>query len=242
MSLGLYETRARRKRRVRWAIVKWLVAFALIVAAGAFAYDTGSKLGQQKAITLEAELQATNQRLAELVREKDSLQVSLEQSRANLAELEARYAKDVPSGPLAEILSLARAKLSEGIDPDRIAFLLGEVEKERQCDPEPVQKRFLVTTPLSTGGNDSIRFADGVLVVTAEGESAITSDGRPEAWFDPALPVTLRFADLNGQVSEASGVLPLNHSLVTRGREYRFNAVPGARGFVQVAGDSCVFP
>lgn len=242
MSLGLYETRARRKRRVRWAIAKWVIGLALIVAAGVFAYRTGSTLGQQKAVALEQELRGTSDRLAELVKEKGDLQAALDQAKAELASLQARYEQDVPSGPLAEILGLAQDKLREGVKPGRIAFLLGAVEKQRDCDPAPAEKRFLVTTPLSTGGNDSVSFADGAIVITAEGESAITSDGRPEAWFDPALPVTLRFADLDGRVAEASGVLPLRHSLVTRGREYRFNVVPGARGFVQVTGDSCVFP
>ena len=242
MTLGLYETRARRKRRMRWAVVKWMLALAAIVAAGAFAYDTGSKLGQQRAITLEAELEATSERVAELVREKDGLQVALEQTRNSLADLEERYGKDVPSGPLAEIQALARDKLGEGIEAERILFVLGAVEQQRDCDAAPLEKRFLVSTPLSVGGNDSVGFADGTLVVTAEGESALTADGKPEAWFDPALPVTLRFASLDGRVSEASGVLPLRHSQVTGGREYRFNAVPGARGFIQVTGDSCVFP
>lgn len=103
-------------------------------------------------------------------------------------------------------------------------------------------KRFIVRTPLHSGANDSVDFGGGAVTVTAKGNSAADANGNPEAWFDPAAPVTLRATLIDGSASEATGMLPLNHAVVAGDREHRFAVTAGATGFVNVAGETCAYP
>ena len=242
MTLGLYETRARRARRIRWAIVKWILVLAAIGAAGVYGYGTGATLEQRKVAALNDEIEHLSERVGDLQAEQGSLQVALAKSNNNLAEVTERYESDVPNGPLAELLEKVRARLEAGVTMERLSFLVGAAENERDCDGSPLEKRFLLTTPLSTEGNDFVRFAEGTIIITGDGPPAFTAAGEEEAWFDPAKPITLRFEKPDGDVEEMNGLLPLSHSLVVGDREYRFKIVAGERGFVRVVADSCAFP
>ena len=242
MTLGLYETRARRARRIRWAVFKWILVLAAIGAAGVYGYGTGSTLEQRKVAALNDEIEHLSERLGDLQAEQGSLQVALAKSNSKLAEVTERYERDVPNGPLAELLDEVRARLDAGVTMERLSFLVGAAENERDCDGAPLEKRFLLTTPLSTEGNDFVRFAEGTIIITGDGPPALSSAGEEEAWFDPAKPITLRFEKPDGSLEEKQGRLPLSHALVVGDREYRFKVVAGERGFVRVVSDSCAFP
>ena len=56
MTLGLYETRVRRRRRVRWAAVRWMLTGATVVGAAAFAYQVGSSQEQHQLIEFRAQV------------------------------------------------------------------------------------------------------------------------------------------------------------------------------------------
>jgi len=148
----------------------------------------------------------------------------------------------VPTGRVATLLNNLREKLDAGVDQDRLAFLIASAANPRTCDEQPVTKRFLVRTPLYQGANDSVSFADGAIVVTAEGVAATDAQGRVEAWFDPAKPVTLHLTRIGGDTVDKTGMLPLHVSLVAGQSEYRFAAVEGPQGFVQISGDRCDYP
>jgi len=242
MTLGLYETRARRARRIRWAIVKWILVLAAISAAGVYGYVSGTTLEQRKVAALNDEIEHLSRRLEDLQAEQGSLQAALAKSNSKLAEVTARYERDVPNGPLAEIIARVQERLEAGVALERIGFLVGAAENERDCKGAPVEKRFLLTTPLSNGGNDFVRFASGTIIITGAGVPAFNADGQEEAWFDPGKPITLRFERPDGKVEETQGRLPISRSLVVGDREHRFKIVAGERGFVRVVADSCAFP
>lgn len=243
MSLGLHETRSRRKRRVRWAVAKWVLALALIVAAGVFAYQTGTGLAEREVRSLSREIAALTARAEELQAQNTDLQANVILVDRRLEEAQARYKKDVPTGRMAELLDRLEAKLKAGVSLDRLQFLIDSADNPRDCAAEPATKRFLVQTPLYSGANDSVTFANGTLTVTAQGESAVNEAGQVEAWFDPAKPVAVRFTQIGGKVTEAAGKLPVHASVVFGGNEYRFTVVAaGTRGFVQASGDRCKYP
>ena len=243
MSLGLHETRVRRKRRIRWVIAKWVLALALIVAAGVFAYQTGTGLAEREVRNLTREIADLSTKAEDLQKQNTDLQAKVILIQRRLEEAQARYKKDVPTGRMAELLGRLQAKLDAGVKADRLQFLIDSADNPRDCEPEPATKRFLVQTPLYSGANDSVSFANGALTVTAQGESATNDAGQVEAWFDVAKPVTVRFTRIGGKVSEETGKLPLHTSIVFGGNEYRFTAVAAnTRGFVQVTGDRCKYP
>ena len=122
----------------------------------------------------------------------------------------------MPEGFYEDMLSDLREKRAAGVSEERLAFLIATAEDVEDCSEDTATKRFLVRTPISQGANDSIAFGDGAL--------------------------TLTVTALGGAESVAEGLLPLHHAVIEDGREYRFTARAGARGFLEVTGTSCAFP
>jgi hypothetical protein len=237
------EPRRRRRRRFFLRLLRVLVVLALFVASLGYAYQIGLS---QKAAEVErlrddlSRMQMTGESMAG--RSAQAMERAEQIARA-MAELEARYHAEVPEGELRDILDLVRAKKAQGVPGERIAFVLGAVTRERECDPEVTTRRFLVQTPIGGGAAAVVAFADNRITVTGNGVSARNAQNQPEAWFDPAQPVELRFGLLGGASDTASGVLPLSHSLVVDGRAWRFTAKPGQqRGFLEITGQSCAYP
>ncbi|TVR99742.1 MAG: hypothetical protein EA406_02650 [Rhodospirillales bacterium] len=242
MSLGLHEDRRRRKRKARWYLAKWLVTFALIGAAGAYAYESGSRLAEHQVTRLEEEVRSLTDEVADLRREAIEQQRVIEAARVEAEELRRRYDRDVPTGELRELFDLMQARLDEGLPLDRLRFVMAQASVQRDCDGRPTTKRFVVRTPLYQGRDHTVSFADGTITVTGVGAPARDAAGNPEAWFDVTEPVTLRIAHIGGTGGETTGLLPLNHAIVIGDTEHRFSAVPGPRGFVEITADRCRYP
>lgn len=242
MSLGLHETRTRRKRRVRWAIAKWVIALSAILAAGVVAYKSGSSLAQREVNSLKHEIDELTTTVETLQSENTDLAANVIVVEKRLKDAQARYEQDVPTGEMAALFQKLQAKKESGVATERLEFLIESAENPRDCTPEATDKRFLVQTPLYQGANDAVRFADGKITVTASGEAATDAAGNVEAWFDQAQPVTVRFIRIGGKTSEETGKLPIHASVVIDSYEYRFAVEAGPRGFVRVTGDRCNYP
>jgi hypothetical protein len=152
-----------------------------------------------------------------------------------------RYAAEIPSGAAADLLAQVRAQLSAGVDPERLAFLIEAAALDEACQDEPVTKRFMPRTPISTGPLSYIRFGDRV-TITGEGESARNEAGLAEAWFDPARPIRLQFRTMDGATTTIEGTVPLTHQMVIDGMEYRFSAVSAEPRFVEMTAQICALP
>ncbi len=242
MAIGLKEGRRMAARARRWTLVKRLLLLAALLAVGVFAYETGATRTEFRIGRLEDRLKDQNIAIARLEDEKaklDSLRLAAVQ---NEKALQALYDRDVPTGARKALYEMLVERIDAGLGEDRIAFLLREAEPEPACDPEPVTKRFVLATPLHDGANTSAQFAAGAITVTGTGEADLTEAGLPQAWFDPAAAVTLRFTAIGGDATEAEGKLPLDHSVRLAGDEYRFAARAGARSFVRITALRCDFP
>lgn len=242
MSLGFREERKRKKRRFRWTLMKWVLALCLIGAAGIYAYQSGSRLAESRIGQLQQEIESLSGTVDELRQRNAEQLAAVAAEKAEAEQWRQRYEEDVPKGELKTLFDLLRGKLSDGVKAERLRFVISAAANKRECDRRPEIKRFIVRTPLYRGSDDTVWFADGSISVTASGVSARDAQGNPEAWFDPAQPITVRLSHIGGKVEEFSGTLPLQHSTVIGNREYRFNLMPAARGFVQVAADSCRYP
>jgi len=243
MSLGLHETRQRRQRRFRWAVTKWVVTLGLILAAGVFAYRTGTGLAERKVTTLAREIVTLSDKAAALQQQNTGLRANEIVLEERLRDARTLYDRDVPAGRMAALLGQLKAKLEKGVELARLEFLIASADNPRECEEVPATKRFLVQTPLYKGANDSVSYDKGTITVTAQGESAVSATGQVEAWYDPAKPVTAHFTAIGGRVKGSSGTLPI-HATVVHGRyEYRFTMIAAnTRGFVIVTGDRCNYP
>ncbi len=242
MSLGLSESRWRRRRSVRWKVVKAVLVLMLLLTAGLFAYETGQIAARMPMTKLEKQVAELNQSVAALQQKNAELAADAEAARQSETQWQNRYQEEVPTGQSKELFEILRERMAAGVETKRLAFVIESTGNIRTCDKKPVTKRFLVQTPLYRGANDSVTFGGESITVTAKGDNAATSDGRAEAWFDPAKPVTVQFAEIGGRTTERSGKLPLHHSVVVSGSEYRFTIQNGPQGFVKVSGERCNFP
>lgn len=241
MSLGFRDQREAKRRR--WRLITRLFALAVLAALGIFAYRSGMFLAERETVRLRGEAERLTAEVAALADAKARAEEQAAAARQAEAQWRERYEAEVPTGKERELLDAIRDQTAMGAELARIEFLIAMAAKERACDPDTVTKRFLPRTPISVGASDAVTFADGAIVVTGQGESATDENGNPEAWFDVGKPATVRFVQAGGEASEATGLLPLHHSVVRGDSEYLFNIVAGERqGFVTVTAARCAFP
>jgi cell division protein FtsB len=242
MSLGLRENRRRRRREARWKIIRWFFIIGCIVAAGAYAYQTGSRLAARNIASLEQQLSESSQRTTDLEAQLQAQREQVSSERARAEEWRQRYERDVATGEIKSLFELVRTKIDDGLTSQRLRFILEQTESRRDCDANLQVKRLQVQTPLSGGTRSQAAFANGSVTIGIIGAPARDNAGNPEAWFDVTRPVTVRLTRPGGKATEAVGPLPLHPALVHGDREYRFSIVAGARGIAEVTMERCQFP
>jgi hypothetical protein len=243
--IGSYSTfgerRRRRRRQVRWGILRFLFGLAAVAMVGGYGYQVGVSADQAWTDKLAADLQRSQEDNLVLRDQLAETVLHASAARAALVDLQRRYEAEVPDGALAGLLERVERQLRAGVDQARLAFLIDAAGQHAGCPEAPVTKRFRPRTPLSTGPVGAVRFWDRIMV-TALAESALSERGQPEAWYDPAKPVRLGFQTLDGRELAVEGPLPLHHSVLVDGTEYRFSAIPGPTSFVEITGQACPLP
>ena len=245
MTLGHGLHGGRKKRGPSAArVVAWIVGLAFIIAIGAWSYRTGSSLARQEEARLRTEVATLTETMDTLEERNTALNAALERAQTEKAEVETRYARDVPDADTARIVELVRARRAEGVPADRIAEVVRAASVQWRCTGDPVTRRFLIRTPLTTTpGNDVAGFANNTITVTGTGVSEVDANGRPQSWFDPNQPITLSFNRIGGGAAQdITGRLPLFHSVVSGNQIVRFSAVPGDRAFINVTAQTCAYP
>lgn len=241
MSLGFDQDRPRRSLLGR--IFKLVLVLAAMGGLALFTFQLGieDERGRQGRLADEAiKLAEANQQLTDT---NQALRGQLGAAQARLKELEGVIGATPRVSEAARILMpTIEKKLSEGMDPKRLADAMASVDKPRDCE-QPETKRFLVKTALTSDGpNTSVGFSNGIVTVSGLGTTAKNAEGRPEAWFEPNEPITVRFIQIGGKAVETAGKLPIHHTLSIGQAEHRFSVMASARGFVQVTSERCKIP
>lgn len=236
-----YSNLGRRRRAGRFRVLQFLLGVFLVLAVVGSAYRVGLSASQVRTDKLEANLERLRRANLDLHEQAAFAEQRSRQAGAALAALQERYANDVASGALAELLARVEEQLLAGADPARLAFLIDAAGEVEACQGEPVTKRFVPRTPISTGAVSAIRFDDRI-IVTGNGSPVHNDQGLPEAWYDPAAPVRVDFRTLDGEIGSIEGTLPLRHRMMVDGREYRFSLMAGERSFVEITAQSCPLP
>ncbi len=241
MTIHSYNPYERYRRRF-WQQMAG-IGVVLFVMAGAIAL--GFFFGRQYALQDQAMLR--NQ-VGILTQEKQALEEAVTGLRAEsltattrLQDLQKTYDETVPEGPVQELIALVNRQIEEGMDPERLAFLVRSARPPRNCTDPEVQ-RIVLSTPAYKGPPSEAGIADGVIVIKGSGISPNNLKGEPEAWYDPGKPVSLQFLLQDGRTEEKKGVMPLYHSLVVGDREYRFTVTEGAKSFARITFNSCDYP
>lgn len=232
----------RRNRRgqqgwqIWFKLFKFAVSLGVVGATGFYAYEVGQRLALEEMAAARAEIERLAAAEAGHRDTLARLEGELAEARTRAQDFQSKYEQVALSDEMKELLAQLKAKMDGGLDAKRLAFVINNAEKPRRCGGED-SKRFMVKTPKFDGSSTWVRFAD-LITVTAEGAGG---NNGAEQWFDPDKPVTVHFTTIGGKDSQATGKLPLQHSLVLKGGEYRFTIAPGAKGFVEITGDRCEY-
>jgi len=237
--------RKRRQRRQALLIggLKLVGYGGLLVLVSMSGYHVGISQNATEIARLRQDLEERRRANEALVERVATAEEEARRAEAQLERFERAYRANVPRGEVKELLERIEAKLAQGVPAERLGFVIGEAGGERSCDSGVETRRLEARTPITTQVDNSVTFADNRITVSGEGEPARDEDGVAETWFDPDAPVTLRFLTINGDISSVEGRLPMTHSIVLEGDEYRFSANRGeARGTIAVTAQRCDFP
>lgn len=241
MSLGLYESERRHRRRMMASVFRFGLVILALVVTSAISYRYGIRQVESQETRLLAEVDTLRSAKASLERDALRHQAEVRTVEIRYEELQRRFEQEMPTGPLLELTQLAAARLSEGLDPERLAFYIREAGEPRDCTRMD-SKRFVMPTPAYQGDQGVVSFDNGRISVTGLGPNAIAANGGIQGWFDPTREVAITLTVIDGETATVSGVLPLYRSVVLDDREFRFAFQKGARSFVQVTADRCAFP
>jgi len=241
MSLGLYDYDRRYRRRFWAGFIKFVLVVVLLVGAGLFTYQIGVEQFKERDASLRQEvtaLEAERDRLRALATQLRQAQVNAE---ARVTELETRLSRELPQGPLADLVKLVAQRMAEGVSAERLTFVIAQAQERRNCSP-PEVKRFVVATPISRNTANSVSFGNGAVSVAGAGKSATNASGAPEAWYDAGQPLEVTITTHGGKQTVTEGVLPIQRSVVIEDTEYRITIVAGSRAFAEVTFDRCAYP
>ena len=242
MTFSSYNPYNRYKRRLFQQVAGVGVVLLVMFSAFMIGYFIGHENSIHENISL-------NDQVKSLETERDGLQSTITDLRAQAKTANLRYEEAqkttqtaAPTGANSELVDLVNKEVADGMDPQRISFLIRSNHPPRNC-ADPMTQRFIVSTPAYKGVANQASIASGAITVKASGASTrVDNKGEEEAWFDPTKPVTLEFAIKDGRVEKKQGIMPISYSAVLDGREYRFTVSESARSFAKVTYDSCDYP
>lgn len=258
----------RRSNRLLIFLLALIVIAGGILSLG-IAYQVGAAQSAARIASLLSDLEAHRRLVSDLSSraaraEQELAKLKADQpsaaSPAGPAAEGAATATDAAAAPSAGPASPEKAPLP--LSPDEMQKLVASIQERLgagvpadrlvaaiQAMPAPVLKScaaptsesrsFLAKTPV-TRDPSTARFMDGRLRVNGSGVSVKAQNGRPEAWFDTTLPVTI-VVDADGQATELNGVLPLEGEVELDGKTVHLAAAsdPDKRGFIAITATSC---
>jgi hypothetical protein len=235
--------RQAQRRRFFWNVVRLLLGAALLGFFAVAGYEAGrsesAHLLERQADDLAAAA-ARNLALTESLAMAEDRATRLDDQ---LLSLRLDYAANVPPAELKPLLTLLQGRIRAGVDLSRLAFVIEQAGRERDCRSTVETNRLIVRTPVTTVLDNSVAFADQRITISGDGTPARDPTGEPLDWYDPAASVTLRFLTITGDLSRVAGHLPLVHSVILNDREWFFQATASAeRGYVDITAQSCAYP
>ncbi|MGH1455471.1 MAG: hypothetical protein ACRBDI_01710 [Alphaproteobacteria bacterium] len=239
---SFYDPNDRYRRRSAKRITNIVVVFSLFATAFGFGFFAGGIRSQQNLYILQEEKRILNVERNNIQEEMTALRANAQTADVRLEQLKASYEAIVSDdGPLKNLVMILKKQIDEGIDPKRMETILLSSRPPQNCS-DAESKRFVVITPVYSGPGSSVSVGNGAVVVSAKGESAQSQNGEKEAWFDQGQAVEVVFNVKGNDPVTKTGVLPLYHSVIAGGKEYRFTISSGAKSFAKVTYDFCDYP
>ncbi|MEO0392079.1 MAG: hypothetical protein AAF213_02400 [Pseudomonadota bacterium] len=240
---NLSATRRREKRKRMLRRMRMMIFLGCVILAGIAGFQYGQREYVSQEASLKAEIDTLKKAQQDLITGLAQVQADADETKADLADLQAAYERDVPQGDILSIANLATDRLADGVPFERLRFVLSQVTEGDDCGGIEV-KRFRPRTPVTPADSvdDIVSFADGSILITGRGEAALDDEQNALFWYDPDQPVAVNIRLLDGRLIPIAGSLPLRHQMVIDGEEHRFNISAGPRSFLLVTYQRCPFP
>lgn len=241
MSIYSYDPYNRYRKRNVQRFAGFAVVLLCMIAAAALGFFLGRQHVFKDEIVMNSQVDALTLEKQELENTVTELKAEALTATTRYEELQKTMAETMPEGPVQDLIMLVHRQIADGMDPERLAFLIRSARPPRNCT-EPETQRFVVSTPAYKGPESKASIAEGGIAIKGHGVSARNAKGAPEAWYDPSKAVTLDFVLKDGRAESKKGVMPIHQSLVIGDKEYRFTVTEGARSFAKVTFDRCDYP
>jgi hypothetical protein len=242
MSFGRYNLKSRYRQRNKERNQGVMVGVMVFIAVAMVFFWMGRQHAVVQLSSLSRDVSRLETENSKLQNETIKLRAETQTATSRYEELQQQVAKDLPGGgPVRDLIDLIRQQLGDGMSPERLAFVLRSARPPRNCT-EAEAKRFIVRTPAYSGSNSTVSFGEGAVVISGSGQSSLNLSGTAEAWFDSSQAVNVTFKTADGKSEEKIGLLPIEYSVIAKGREYRFTLTEGEKSFIKVTFDSCDYP
>lgn len=239
--MSLYDPSSRYRRRAAERKRKTVTFMVFLALFAMFFYWLGGQVVRSSEVAYKQRAMELKQEKADLETRLTGLDADLQTLKMEYEKLQTQYNEEVPTGDWKDLSLMVKKQLDDGIGKDRLEFVIQSARPPRNCT-NPETKRFVTRTPFYRGPDSFVAFVDGSMTITGEGEAAVSSNGQPEAWFDPGKPVKITFTRIGGKKVVKEGLLPIHHSIVVGDKEHRFTIAKGKRSFINVTADSCDYP
>lgn len=239
--MSFYDPNARYRKRAAQRVTSSLVIIFILLSAVGAGYWLGGLRSQQYIYILQEEKKSLLDEQKEIQDEITALRADSQTANVRFEQLKTSYEELISEeSPLKTLVMILRDQIDKGIAPERMETILLSARPPQNCT-SPQNKRFVVVTPSYSGPGSSISVGNGAIVISATGKSVQSSSGKKEAWFDAGQAINVLFKTKRGNV-EKTGVLPLYHSVIAGGKEYRFTVSSGTKSFAKVTYDYCDYP
>ncbi len=186
--------RSRRRRQFMGRATLWLAGIGVLGGLGYSAYQTGTMLAESRVVELERNLVTVTAQLETANQDKVRTLLSLADARQANQALQARYDSDVPKGEIADLFTVAKSRLAQGIPAPRLTQVLQDATATKPCETRTTRRRFAIL-PAGRPPED-VSLLDGLVQVSASTPPGATEIAKTatvlvtRAWLAEPLKLT----------------------------------------------------
>ena len=127
MHKNVYNTRKRYRQRARERLSFLIKACLIVLVVSLIAIWVGKNYGSGQTGALKQKLSQQDKDIQGLQEDLLSARADSQTAMSRYVQLREEISKELPNeGPLRELVALIRTRLDEGMDPERLRFILGE--------------------------------------------------------------------------------------------------------------------
>lgn len=238
---GLRAAHTQARRHKRKKLMLTMTAVVMCLSAAYLGYRLGAYHTELIHDKFLKEIEAQSAELSNYHQHVEDLQQKTELAKAEAQTWQERYTREIPSGPTKELYDILTKKIEEGVQPDRLSFVLRNVQEAPKCLDTQIAKKIPIGIKDQKSA-EQISFFDGAVLLQGIGTAAQNQKGDKEFWFNPKNSISMTLTHVTGEKKEITGKLPFHTLLQVSDKAYHFNFRAGPKGYCFVTATLCDYP